>query len=297
MPAYHVEKVGQGEPLVFLPAGGFTGNEGMNIAEYLQDDYEIHMIDLPGFGRGKKHAGRCTSLDMAKWLADYLDQEGIKVTNLVGHSLGGALTLAFAVHFPERVKKLLLLDQGHKSFPRIPTSEYGVFAFAFPLMNRFVQLFGRTFLKRLEPLFSGGNADEDFEMKVSQFCDQVLIKDTSYVRTALKQPSSLTAEGLQLMFGFYNLNILKLLKKVTVPTYLAYGSFENINEKERKITYKNIRKLKRKALPIEYRKVRGGHYVHWSDPTLLPDMKAFLERRGKEDEATTTSNRISETVY
>ncbi len=33
-------------------------------------------------------------------------------THLVGHSLGGTITLTFALDFPERVKKIILVDSG-----------------------------------------------------------------------------------------------------------------------------------------------------------------------------------------
>lgn len=144
---YYVEKVGEGEPVIFLPAFGFSGNEGLNIAEYLKDNFETHMIDIPGLGKGMGIQGRITSLRMAEWLKEYIDQQNIEKVNLIGHSMGGGILLAFAIHFPERVDKLVLLDQCHKPLPRIPKSEFGIFAYAIPIINIFVNLFGRPVLK------------------------------------------------------------------------------------------------------------------------------------------------------
>ena len=110
---YHSEAIGKGNPVIFLPAAGFTRIEGKNIADYLQANYETHMIDLPGWGRGDGIKSRCTSLAMATWLKEYLDQKGIKKAYVIGHSLGGAIAMTFALHFPNRVHKLVILDQGH----------------------------------------------------------------------------------------------------------------------------------------------------------------------------------------
>jgi len=50
---YHAEVVGNGRPILFLPAGGFTGEAGRSLAEKLRGDFEVHLLDLPGFGRSE----------------------------------------------------------------------------------------------------------------------------------------------------------------------------------------------------------------------------------------------------
>ncbi|WP_205520018.1 alpha/beta fold hydrolase [Virgibacillus doumboii] len=276
---YYVEKTGNGKPVIFLPGGGFSGNEGLNIAVYLQNDYETHMMDLPGLGKGMGiQANRITSLEMAKWLKEYLDQKQIDKANLIGHSLGGAVLLAFTFHFPDRVNKLVLLDQGHKPFSRIPKSEFGVFAYAFPVLNFFTMIFGKPALNLLSPLFSGDQNNTDFELEVQRFCKMVSIEDSEYVRKALHNQTAVSTDGLNLMFGFYNLNLPEMLKGVKVPTYLAYATFDGVNEGEQASTHKHINKLQQhKQLPISYRAVDGGHYVHWSDPSLLGDIRLFFQ--------------------
>lgn len=278
---YYVEKMGSGQPIIFLPAAGFSGNEGLNIAEYLQNDFETHMIDLPGLGKGIGIQGRrITSLKMAKWVKTYLDQKGIEKISLIGHSMGGAILLAFAVHYPKRVNKLVLLDQGHKPMPRVPTSEFGVFAYSFPVLNLFAMSFGSPFLKLLKPLFSDDEDQEDIDKQVKQFCDTVSIKENKYVRQAMENTVDISIDGLNLMFGYYNLNLPKLLSKIEVPTYLAYATFKGVNEKEYKNTSKRIKRLQQyHQLPITYHPVDGGHYVHWSDSSVLNDLKNFLTQK------------------
>jgi 2-hydroxy-6-oxonona-2,4-dienedioate hydrolase len=276
---YYVEKAGQGKSIIFLPAAGYSGNEGMNIAEHLSDGYETHMIDLPGFGRSKGIGEKVTPLIMAEWLKGYLDQEGIEKAILIGHSMGGAILLVFAVHFPERVKKLILLNQGHKRFPRVPVSEFGVFAFAFPFLSLGVRLFGPPLLKRLEPLFSQENepGNKEIEAEVARFCEKFSIPESTYVRLALEQQADISIDALNLMFGYYNLNLPVLLEQVKVPIFLVYATFEDMDKREFESTKKAIRKLKRKTESITYRSLNSGHYVHWSDSFELDELKDFLD--------------------
>lgn len=277
---YFAETIGKGEKLIFLPAAGFSGNEGLNIAEYLQDDFETHMVDLPGLGQGMGIQGRITSLKMANWLKEYLDQKNFEKASFIGHSMGGGVLLAFATHYPEKIKNPVLLDQGHKPMPRIPKSEFGAFAYSFPVLNVMAKLFGHPFLKLLQPLFEDPNGEnEDIDQRVKQFCDTVSIDESPYVRKAVKGEVDISLEGLNLYFGYYNLNLPKLLRQVKVPTYLAYATFTGINEEECRNTYKHIKKLQRyDRLPITYRPVESGHHVHWSDPSLLTDLKEYLKQ-------------------
>jgi len=276
---YFSEIIGQGEKVIFLPAAGFSGKEGLNIADYLKGDFETHMLDLPGLGKGIGLQGRITSIRMANWLREYLDQKNIDKASFIGHSMGGGVLLAFATHYPDRIKKLVLLDQGHKPMPRIPKSEFGVFAYSFPVLNVMALLIGHPFLKLLRPLFKESNSENvDFNERVEQFCDAANIDESMYVRKAIKEEVGVTMDGLNLMFGYYNLNLPKMLKRIKVPTYLAYATFKNVSDLEYNNTCRYIKKLQRYDRPlITYRPVESGYYVHWSDLSLLEDLKKYLK--------------------
>ncbi|MGB8002521.1 MAG: alpha/beta hydrolase [Anaerobacillus sp.] len=275
---YYVERLGKGETAVFLPAGGFPGNEGLNIALHLQRDYETHMIDLPGMGRGSGLSTQVTSHVMADWVKEYFDARKIDQAIVIGHSLGGAVALAFAVHYPERVKKLVLLDQGHKPFPKMPVSEFGVFGFSFPALNVMSRMVGKPFNKKMVRLFQSKKLNEDeLQEKVEAFCKMTSIHQSEFVRISMRDQTRMSSEAMNLMFGFYNLNQLKLLKKLTVPTYLAYATFSGVDEKEEERTRRHIQTVKKVNKPIRLRAVESGHYVHWADNDLLQDIHSFIK--------------------
>jgi 2-hydroxy-6-oxonona-2,4-dienedioate hydrolase len=94
---------------------------------------------------------------------------------------------------------------------------------------------------------------------------------------ALKQQPDFSIDALNLMFGYYNLNLPVLLEQIEVPVYLVYGTFKGMDEKEFKFTERAIRKMKRKTDSVTYRSLNGGHYVHWNKSFNLDELKEFLE--------------------
>ncbi|UOQ84752.1 alpha/beta fold hydrolase [Gracilibacillus salinarum] len=88
MENYHSTIIGKGEPLIFLPATGFPGIEGLNIAEYLSDTYECHLVDLPGIGKSEGISDKVTVAKIAQWIKVYIDHHQIDQAVFVGHSLG-----------------------------------------------------------------------------------------------------------------------------------------------------------------------------------------------------------------
>jgi pimeloyl-ACP methyl ester carboxylesterase len=101
---------GSGPPLVMLHGWAAT-NEcwRLNIDE-LKRDYQVIAPDLPGHGRSEG-GWRRYSLDFyVEWLHDLLDQCGAKKVILIGNSLGGAISIAFALKYPERVSHLVPVD-------------------------------------------------------------------------------------------------------------------------------------------------------------------------------------------
>ena len=66
-------------------------------------------VDLPGHGRSAGTA-LATVVDLAEWIAHFLDAAGAKKdVTLVGHSMGSLVALETAARHPERIKKIALI--------------------------------------------------------------------------------------------------------------------------------------------------------------------------------------------
>jgi pimeloyl-ACP methyl ester carboxylesterase len=77
----------------------------------LAAQFHVVAVDLPGFGASPGGAGGYSFDALGKALAQVLDQTapGQRV-HVVGHSLGGAVSLYFAHAHPQKVERLVLVD-------------------------------------------------------------------------------------------------------------------------------------------------------------------------------------------
>ena len=98
--SYRVQ--GEGEAIVLLHGFGEDGEVWRNQVN-LFPRYRLIIPDLPGSGASEllEH----TNMEsLARSVEALLDAEGIDRCILIGHSMGGYITLAFADHYGERLK-------------------------------------------------------------------------------------------------------------------------------------------------------------------------------------------------
>lgn len=69
-------------------------------------------MDLPGHGRSSKAPGDYSLGSLASTLRDLLDYLGHERVHLVGHSLGGGISMQFTYQFPTRPVSLALVSSG-----------------------------------------------------------------------------------------------------------------------------------------------------------------------------------------
>ena len=107
------ESNGAGEPLVLIPGFASGAWSWFKQTEELSKDFRIVTFDPHGIGKSKSPntGGRSNfSLDVfAEDVLDLLDALGIKKTHIVGASFGGFVAQEFALEFPERLNKLVLV--------------------------------------------------------------------------------------------------------------------------------------------------------------------------------------------
>lgn len=96
---------GKGRPVILLHGFGEDGNIWNLQIEALKKENYVIIPDLPGSGQSDMLSGNPTMNDYAEVVKAIADQEINKVEKkpfcLIGHSMGGYITLAFAEKFPE----------------------------------------------------------------------------------------------------------------------------------------------------------------------------------------------------
>ncbi|MBM4227316.1 MAG: acetoin dehydrogenase dihydrolipoyllysine-residue acetyltransferase subunit [Gammaproteobacteria bacterium] len=103
-------KVGDAGPAVILihGFGGDLGNWLFN-QEPLAAGAEVYALDLPGHGQSGKNLTDASVPGLAATVVGFMESVGITKAHLVGHSLGGAISLQLAAKEPGRVLSLSLL--------------------------------------------------------------------------------------------------------------------------------------------------------------------------------------------
>jgi pimeloyl-ACP methyl ester carboxylesterase len=113
----HYLTCGEGEPLVLVHGRGHAGAVFTPLFAALAAGHQVITVDLPGWGLSAKppFTGHTAADAVAVWrdgLRGFLDDQGLKQVDLVGHSMGGLTALAVALDAPERVRRLALIDSG-----------------------------------------------------------------------------------------------------------------------------------------------------------------------------------------
>jgi len=97
----HYTDSGQGNVIVLLHGYLESASIWKDFADKLSSGFRIISIDLPGHGQ----SGVCSEIHtmefMASAIKELLDNAGISKIFLIGHSMGGYVTLAFLELFPE----------------------------------------------------------------------------------------------------------------------------------------------------------------------------------------------------
>ena len=111
---YGVEK--NGTPLlVFHGLFGMLDNWATFGREF-GEKLPCHLLDLRNHGKSF-HTEDMSHDNMAEDILNYLNQHQIEKACLLGHSLGGKAVMQFAISYPERVKKIIVVDIAPKAYP------------------------------------------------------------------------------------------------------------------------------------------------------------------------------------
>jgi len=78
----------------------------------LAQHHRVYAIDLVGFGRSDKPSMPYSFSYMARFVNDFIQAQHIDRATVIGHSLGGGVSLQFTIQFPDRVEKLVLVSSG-----------------------------------------------------------------------------------------------------------------------------------------------------------------------------------------
>ncbi|MGM0440106.1 MAG: alpha/beta fold hydrolase [Chlamydiota bacterium] len=107
----HTKRLGNsGSHLIMLHGWGQSLEALRPLGELLSSSAQVHLIDLPGFGKTPIPSEVWGVEEYAHSIISYMDQHQIEQADILGHSFGGRLALVLGAQYPKRVKKITLIN-------------------------------------------------------------------------------------------------------------------------------------------------------------------------------------------
>ncbi|HEX9018305.1 MAG TPA: alpha/beta hydrolase [Anaerolineaceae bacterium] len=90
---------------------GWLGSWGLwqETMQFLGQYYRTYALDFWGFGESGKKRNTYYVTDFVSLVDQFMDKLGIMRAPLVGHSMGGTVSLSVALRYPERVSKVTII--------------------------------------------------------------------------------------------------------------------------------------------------------------------------------------------
>lgn len=248
----HYEVYGRGRPVILLH--GWLGSWGLwqETMAYLGQFYRTYALDFWGFGESGKKRDTYAVQDFVGLVDQFMDQLGIACAPLVGHSMGGTVSLSVAVQYPERVTKVVVVGSPiYGSSLALPLKWAGYRPIAFMLFN--IMGIFRMGMRIASPFICR-------DPRFPDMMDRDLSRTT--VESFLRSIASLRCTDLR-----------PVLNTIKVPVMGIYGDKDNIVHP---MQWKPI------SLGVNQHRIerfpKAGHFPMLEEPEpFMQKLKSFLD--------------------
>lgn len=209
----YAEEGNGNETIIFIHGLGSYLPAWKKNVEVLRQYYRCIAIDLPGYGKSSKGEYEGSMEFFSDVVIQFADKVGISQCVLAGHSMGGQISIATALRYPQRVKALILaapagfetFTEGQKQWFREVVTARGT---ALTPAQTVQTNFGYNFYKFPK--------DADF-----------MIRDRLAMRYAADFDGYcyIIPKSVQ---GMVNQPVYDLLGKLSQPTLIVFGENDNL---------------------------------------------------------------------
>ena len=221
----------------------------------LEKEYRCYAMDFWGFGESEKKREQFQITDFVELVNQFMERLGIPSAPIVGHSMGGTVTLGVALQHPERVKKIAVVGSPVNGKSFMPMLR----PFVIPLFARV--MWNSPWLFRLgmrliyAPMITRKQPREFYEMTAP----------TTTVTTLESFFNSIAS--------LYGTNFTDQLSQIKVPALGVYGAKDVlINPKQRNVFKSGISNSQILYLP------GSGHIPMMDEPEMFNDgLRSFLK--------------------
>jgi pimeloyl-ACP methyl ester carboxylesterase len=250
------ERRGSGERVLYCNGSGATLQSARPVLDGLAEQFDVVGFDHRGMGRSPLGDTDYTMADCATDVLGLLDHLGWDRCRLVGLSFGGMVAQEVAVTRPERIERLVLLS----------TSPGGAFS-SYPL-------------EQLAELSAHERASRSLLLADRRWTDEWFTTHPEDLEVVMRLAAGQSAEEtdeqrrgrLAQLAARQGHDVLDRLDRVTCPTYVACGRFDDI------APVANAEQIARRVPDTQLSVFDGGHLFMFQDPAAWPEILEFLAR-------------------
>ena len=247
----HYEVYGRGRPVILLH--GWLGSWGLwrDTMTTLGQSYRAYALDFWGFGESGKKRNAYTVQDFVSMVNQFMEHLGIERAPLVGHSMGGTVSLSVAIQHPDKATRVVIIGSPIVgSSLALPLKFAGYRPVAHLLFN-FMGAF-RLGMRLASP-------------KICRDPDFPAMMDSDLTKTTLES-------FLNSIATLRRTDLRPLLNKITIPTLGMFGDRDNIvDPRQYRVMQAGI-----PTAQIEHFS-RAGHFIMLDEPALfMQTLRHFL---------------------
>jgi pimeloyl-ACP methyl ester carboxylesterase len=105
-----------GSPIIILHGIFGSSDNWLTIGKILGETHRVYMVDQRNHGQSPQSEDFDYNV-MAEDLKEFIDDHKIENLMLIGHSMGGKTVMQFAMNYPDRFSKMIVVDIAPKFYP------------------------------------------------------------------------------------------------------------------------------------------------------------------------------------
>ena len=105
----HYQVYGRGRPVILLHGWLGSWDLWQETMAFLGSRYRTYALDFWGFGESGKKLDTYEISEFVGLVDQFMEHLGIDSAPVIGHSMGGTVSLSLALEFPHRVKKVTII--------------------------------------------------------------------------------------------------------------------------------------------------------------------------------------------
>ncbi len=168
----HYEAIGRGKPVILLHCWLGSWSYWLPTMQLLGSKYKAYALDFWGFGESAKH-GAFSVVEYVEMVNQFMERLGLERAPVMGHSMGGTVSLSLALMYPQRVSRVAVVGSpivgsglaiplklaGNRQIAKLLYRFPRIFAFGMRIASRFYARDWRTWYEMFQKDLSGTTMD------------------------------------------------------------------------------------------------------------------------------------------